>query len=134
MSPLVWMTAGSVGSWLGVSAVAAALGTSLHPELLLGMIAPLASAVVTWGVVARTFAADPARLTGVMIIGFGVKMLAFGAYVAVVLGLLGARPAPFMVSFTGYFIALHLTEALFLKRLFATAAPGGHGSTGGTGS
>jgi hypothetical protein len=134
MRPLVWMVAGSVGSWLGVSVVAAVLGVSLHPELLLGMIAPLVSAAATWVAVVRTWTASPARLTGVMIVGFGLKMLGFGAYVAIVLGLLGARPVPFVVSFTSYFIALHLTEALFLRRLFATAAPAGmDGSTGDTG-
>jgi hypothetical protein len=30
----------------------------------------------------------------------------------------GLRPVPFVVSFTGYFIALHVTEAVFMRRLF----------------
>jgi hypothetical protein len=34
------------------------------------------------------------------------------------LRVVGLRPVPFAVSFTGYFIALHLTEALFMRRLF----------------
>jgi hypothetical protein len=29
---------------------------------------------------------------------------------------------PFMAGFVGYFIALHLTEALYLRRLFAGGA------------
>lgn len=129
------MTTGSVGSWLGVSVMASALGASLHPELLLGMIGPLVSAAATWVVVERTFTTDPARLTGVMIVGFGVKMLWFGAYVTVALGPLGARLVPFVVSFTTYFVALHLVEALFLRRLFADAAAGIDGPpAGGAGS
>ena len=32
---------------------------------------------------------------------------------------IGLRLAPFAVSFSSYFIALHLVEALFLRRLFA---------------
>ena len=43
---------------------------------------------------------------------------------SIVLRVLGARPVPFVASFAGYFIALHLIEALYLKRLFA-GAPGG---------
>jgi hypothetical protein len=43
----------------------------------------------------------------------------FGGYVAVMLKMLGLHPIPFMVSFTGYFIALYFTEALFLRRLFS---------------
>jgi hypothetical protein len=31
----------------------------------------------------------------------------------------GLRPTPFVVSFAGYFIALHAMEAFFLRRLFA---------------
>jgi hypothetical protein len=32
---------------------------------------------------------------------------------------LRVSPVPFAVSFSSYFIALHLVEALFLRRLFA---------------
>jgi hypothetical protein len=32
---------------------------------------------------------------------------------------MGLRPVPFAISFTVYFIALHLIEAMFLQRLFA---------------
>jgi len=31
----------------------------------------------------------------------------------------GLRPAPFVVSFAGFFIALYLVEALLMRRLFA---------------
>ena len=34
------------------------------------------------------------------------------------LRVLELRPAPFVVSFAGCFIALHAMEALFLRRLF----------------
>ena len=54
-----------------------------------------------------------------MIAAFAGKMVFFGAYVAVMLRRAGVRPVPFVASFTGYFIALYLIEALCLKRLFA---------------
>ena len=31
----------------------------------------------------------------------------------------GLRPVPFVVSFAGFFIALHAMEAVFLRRVFA---------------
>ena len=34
------------------------------------------------------------------------------------LGVLSLRPLPFVLSFTTYFITLHLFEALCLQRLF----------------
>jgi len=53
-----------------------------------------------------------------MIGAFGVKILFFGAYTAVMLTVVGLRPVPFVASFTSYFIALYLTEALLMRRLF----------------
>jgi CHASE2 domain-containing sensor protein len=87
--------------------------------LFLGMLAPLAAAVVTWVVMERTYRLRPEALTLVMIVGFGLKLMFFGGYVAVVLGWMSLRPIPFVASLTAYFIGLHLTEALYLRRLFA---------------
>jgi hypothetical protein len=58
-------------------------------------------------------------VTKLMIGAFGAKMLFFGAYVAAVLTVGEVAAVPFIVSFTGFFIALYLTEALLMRRLFA---------------
>ena len=55
-------------------------------------------------------------------VGFGVKVLFFGAYLVAMLRGLELRPTSFVVSFAGFFIALHVIEALFLKRLFVAGA------------
>ena len=115
-APVAWMVGASVASCL---VVAFATGSRLMPELLLGMAGPLVSAVATWLVLERTQSATPERLTGVMITAFGVKVLLFAAYVVVILAVLGMRPRPFMLSFTGYYVGLHIVEALFLRRLLA---------------
>jgi hypothetical protein len=115
-APVAWMVGASVASWL---VLMVATGLRWMPELVLGMTGPLASAVVTWLVMERTQSATPERLTGVMITAFGVKVLLFAVYVVVILGVLGMRPKPFMLSFTGYYVGLHLVEALFLRRLLA---------------
>jgi hypothetical protein len=83
------------------------------------MVAPLAAASVSWVLTERTYRRDPQALTGLMAVAFGAKMLFFGAYVVVMLKVVGLGPAAFVVSFTGYFIALYLTEALLMRRLFA---------------
>ena len=120
MSPVAWMVGSGAGSWV---AIVAATGARMHPELLFGMLGPLVSAVFTWVAVERTFKAAPERLTGVMVVAFGAKMVLFGLYVAAMLRLANLRPIPFVVGFTGYFIALYLMEALFLRRLLAGPAP-----------
>jgi hypothetical protein len=108
------MTAAAVASAMAAAAIAGRAA-----EVLLGMRAPLAAATVSWVLTERVYERAPERLTGLMIGAFGVKMLFFGAYVAVMLEVAGLRPTPFIVSFTSYFIALYLTEALLMRRLFA---------------
>lgn len=117
--PVVWMVGASAASWL---VLIVATGSSLMPELLLGLAGPLASAVVSWQVVERTQASAPERLTSVMITAFAVKVVFFALYVVMVLGVAGLRPTPFMLSFTGYYVGLHVVEAMFLKRLLADGA------------
>jgi hypothetical protein len=116
MKAAAWMAAAALGSGLVAVAVA---GRPVAAEILFGMLAPLAAATVSWVLTERTYRSEPARLTGLMTALFGVKMLFFGAYVAVMVKLVGLRLTPFIASFTGYFVALYLTEALLMRRLFA---------------
>jgi hypothetical protein len=55
-----------------------------------------------------------------MMTAFAGKLVFFGAYVGVAVGVMHARLIPFALSFTAYFIALHAVEALWLKRLFVS--------------
>lgn len=114
--PVAWMI-GASAAFLGAMIVAT--GSRLMPELFLGMAGPLTSAVLTWHVLERTQSSTPERLTSVMITAFGVKVLLFALYVVVILGVLELRAKPFMLSFTGYYVGLHVVEALFLRRLLA---------------
>jgi hypothetical protein len=116
MKPVAWMVAASLASWLTVTTM---VGTDTGVAVLLGMVGPLVIASATWVLAGWTFTRHPERLTSVMVQAFAGKLVFFGAYVAVMLKVLSLRPVPFVVSFTTYFIALHLTEALLLRRLFA---------------
>jgi hypothetical protein len=116
LSPPVWMIAGSLATCVAVLAVG---GRAVMPETVVGMAAPLVSAVASWHVIQRVHATAPARLTNVLMASFVVKVLLFGAYVVLALAVLDLRPVPFIASFTGYYVALHLGEALLLKRLLA---------------
>ena len=102
------------------AATAALLARAFGREVWLGMLAPLIVVSASWIVTEQVYRASPARLTSVMIGAFMGKLVFFGIYVAVVVGVLGARPVPFVASFAGYFIALHMIEALWLKRLFVS--------------
>ena len=111
------MIGSSVASW---AAITAAGGWAVNPELAFGMAAPLAGAAVSWRIVERTHAVAPERVTSVLIAGFAAKMMFFGIYVGL-LGALWLRPAPLVVSFAAYFLALHMIEAGYLRKLIAGA-------------
>jgi hypothetical protein len=113
MRPVFWMAGVSVLAWLAVLVV-----TDVGTEVFWGMLGPLVVACGSWVMADRTFRQSPERLTGVMAAAFAGKMVFFGAYVAIMLTVVALRPVPFVVSFTGYFVALHLGEALLLRRLF----------------
>ena len=116
MKTVAWMGGTSL---LACVAAVGWFGTRMGAEIVLGMLAPLAVAIGTWVLIERTYRRAPERVTGLMAAGFGAKMVFFGVYVTVMLKGLALRPVPFVVSFTGYFLALHVMEAFALRRLFA---------------
>jgi len=116
MKPVLWMVAASVGAWLAALAV---VDRRTGVEMFVGMLGPLAVATSSWVMTERTYRRHPERVTALMMAAFAGKMVFFGAYVTFALIVLALRPIPFVVSFTGYFIGLHLIEALYLRRLFA---------------
>jgi len=116
-SALAWMIATGVLSW---ACIAVAADGRANPEVLYGMLGPLAVVAVSWIVVERAYAARPEAVFGVLLTGMILKLMFFAAYAFVMLRMLGLRPIPFVVSFTSYFIVLHNLEALFMKRLFTS--------------
>ena len=116
MKRVEWMVGASVLVWL---AAAALLGTRTGLEVLLGMMGPLVVASGAWVLTERTYKRNPSGVTGLLMAAFVGKMLFFGAYVAVAIVILAVRPVPFVVSFTAYFVALQVTEAIWLRRLLA---------------
>ena len=110
------MIAASMTSWLGTVAI---VDRQTAEEVLYGMAGPLALACGTWLLVDRTYKRSPESLTPLMVAAFFGKMVFFAAYIAVMLRLLQLRFVPFAVSFTAYFIALFIIEALYLRRLFS---------------
>lgn len=116
MKPVTWMAVGSLGSAV---LIAAAAGRAARVEIVLGMLAPLAAAGVSWELTERVYTRSPQRLTALMISGFAAKLVFFGGYVAVMLKIVGLHPVPFIASLIGYFITLYLFEALLMRRLFA---------------
>jgi hypothetical protein len=115
MKPIAYMAAASIASWLGAAAIVGK-GSS---EIFFGMLGPLAAAIGTWLLVSWVHKDHPEQSTGLMAGAFAFKMVFFATYVTLMLNVLRLQVIPFMVSFTGYFIALYLMEALYLRRLLS---------------
>lgn len=117
MTTVAWMAGAGLVTWL---AATLGFGPQVATATLCGMAGPLVVAVVSWLLAEQAYRRDPVSLTGLMMTGFVAKMVFFGVYVAVVIKGLSQPAVPFAVTFTGSFIALHLIEALALRRLFAS--------------
>ena len=116
----LWMLIGSAVSALGITMfLGAATPWDVRLSVWLGMAAPAVAAVISAIVFERAYRRQPESLTRVMGTGFGAKMVFFGGYVVLVVKAGWVQPAPFVISFTGYFFALHIIEAFRLHRLFA---------------
>jgi hypothetical protein len=114
-----WVSIGSIAS---AGLLAALPGGDFAREIWLGMMGPAVAVITAWLVVERTNRKHPDQLTGVQARLFFGKMLFFGAYVAGVLGTGIARPYPFMVTFTAYFVLLYGIHAFALHRLVTAGA------------
>jgi hypothetical protein len=111
-----WMLSGSVLSWL---ILAILLGSKARIEIGLGMLGPLASAIASWIAMERQHRRRPEGLTGIMIKAFAAKMIFFALYITALLSAGLVRPIPFVIGFLGYFLSLHVVEAIGLRRLQA---------------
>ena len=113
---MIWvlgMAALSFASWGGVALVA----PELKDEVFFGMIGPLVAVASTAALVEWTARVNPAGVASAMMAGFVAKMLFFGVYVVAVVTLSAVDRRPFLLSFTGFFVALYAIEALHLRRI-----------------
>ncbi len=114
---LSYVVLGCVGSWGLISLISTPRAAA---AVFLGMVVPLLVAIGTIVPVRRIYLKEPVQLTSFMVKALMAKMLLFGVYVALVIGFFPVEPIPFVISFTFYFTALHLTEALYFRHLFRT--------------
>jgi len=91
--------------------------SNVSAEIFLGMTGPLLVAIVFTVMLTRVFRQHPERVTQLLVRGLICKMVAFGIYVVTIIFAFGLEPIPFAVSFTLYFVSLHILEVFHLQRL-----------------
>ncbi len=101
------------------SALTALAVSDAAVEILLGLAAPLAVVLGSWRSMERAYRRGPEQLARLMVRAFVGKLVLFGIYVTLAVGVLALDTAWFIGSFAISFVVLHLAEAAQLQRLFA---------------
>ena len=114
-----WMLSGSILTALILTVL---IRPENRLELWIGMLGPLSSAVVSWIAMHRKYIRRPDGLTALMIKAFAAKMIFFAVFITVLVSFGWIQPIPFVISFVGYFLALHMMEAIGLRRLQASGS------------
>ena len=117
LKPALWIVVAAAGSLAVTSRL---VDPETAPALVAGLLGPLVAVVASWVVIDWHARRDPLSVSRLMLGAFAAKALFFAAYVVIALQVLRLDAGTFIVSFTCYFIALYLTEALLFRRLFAS--------------
>jgi len=89
-------------------------------EIFFGMAAPMVVGVFSIQLVKRVHSNTPEKLTGTLTKSFLFKMVLFALYFIIILSFYAFEPAPFVISFTSFFILFYIIEAIFLQKLIQT--------------
>ena len=84
-------------------------------EILLGLMAPAVIGLLTVMLFSKFQKMTTQQMTQWLMISFGIKMLIYPIYFIIIFKFYSFAPYPFIFSFAGYFIGLHVVEAVVLK-------------------
>lgn len=93
-------------------------GIGYTKEIFLGMIAPLIIGIMSIILLSIAHQKSSEKVNKIMIKLFAGKMVFYALYFIYIFTFYTFNPMPFILSFTGYFITLHISEALFLRSVF----------------
>ncbi len=115
MKFIIYLSLFCLGSWGLLSGLIPKL---VVVEIFWGMLGPWLVGIVTIILVQHTFRQKPQDLTKLMIKSFFGKMLFYSVYISLLIIFGSMETVYFVISFTVYFIVLHIIEALYLQSIF----------------
>ena len=105
---------GTIGS-LGILGLSVYFFPQYQSELFFGWFGPVVSGAVTIYFVQRESKKGLSLITKILVIGFAIKMVFYGAYIIILFNFYTFSHVPFILSFAGCFITLHIGEAFFFN-------------------
>jgi hypothetical protein len=122
MKFVAWLAGGSILAAIVFSAVSGMTGLGASGEIWFGMLGPTLASIITWMAIERQRRLDPQKMLKCLIQSFVIKFVFFGAYIAVVVKTNQVRPGLFVGCFAFFYLALHMAEALELRKTQAGPA------------
>ena len=87
-------------------------------EIFLGMVLPWLISLISIVKTRSVYNLNPEKLIKHMTTAMLMKMMSYGLLFIIIFTLISFNPLPFIISFTGYFLTLHITEAFVLRFIF----------------
>ena len=84
-------------------------------EIFLGMFLPWIISLISISKTHSVYNIDPDKLIKQRTTAMLMKMLSYGLLLTIIFTFISFNPLPFIISFTGYFLALHIIEAFTLR-------------------
>ena len=100
-----------VGTWGLLSAGLPEYGK----EIFLGMFLPWIISLISISKTHSVYNINPEKLIKHMTKAMLMKMVSYGLLLVIIFTFISFNPLPFIISFTGYFLALHIIEAFTLR-------------------
>ena len=107
----IYISMACVGTW---GLLSAALPDYIK-EIFLGMVLPWLISLISISITHSIYSINPEKLIKNMTKALLIKMLSYGLLFVLIFTFISFNPLPFIISFTGYFLALHIIEAFTLR-------------------
>ena len=90
--------------------------SNYRTELIIGWLLPALSGIITMYFINMAFKISSIELTKTLMKGFLLKMIYYIFAIFLLHKIYSFKPIPFICSFSGFFIGLHILEAIIIKR------------------
>ena len=87
-------------------------------EIFLGMVLPWLISLISIVKTRSVYNLNPEKLIKHITTAMLMKMMSYGLLLIIIFTFISFNPLPFIISFTGYFLTLHITEAFVLRFIF----------------
>ena len=112
------LAGGSILMAIFLSVASRVAGLGSERDIWLGMLGPMLATVIAWTAIEhQRRRLNPQKVLKCLIRAFALKFLFFGAYIIVLVKTDQVSLKPFVVCFVFFYLALHMAEALKLRRM-----------------